>query len=132
MGTELCAECSHGAGSAREGSLEGAEAAAVQGKVHPMSLSSHSCHPHVAAQVTSRHCPSKCTLQALAALWEKGFDVISLKSRLAPCVLAEGKAEHCRNLLRTSNIAWSRENTQDWDLSPFIYLFHNISTIYCD
>lgn len=44
-----------------------------------------------------------------------------LKTRLALSVLAEGKAAHGRNVLRTSHIAWSRENTQDWDLSLFIY-----------
>lgn len=111
-------------GVPREGSLEGAKAAAVQGKGHSVSPSSQGCCPHVAPQVTTRHCqpcPSKSTLQALPGLWEKGFSVISrapLQTRLAPSVLAEGKAQE-----RAEDIPHCLQQGEhkDWDLSLFIY-----------
>lgn len=43
-------------GVPRDSSLEGAKAAAVQGKGHSMSPSSRSRRPHIAPQVTTRHC----------------------------------------------------------------------------
>lgn len=43
-------------GVPRDSSLEGAKAAAVQGKGHSMSPSSRSRCPHIAPQVTTRHC----------------------------------------------------------------------------
>lgn len=56
-----------------------------------------------------------------------------LKTRLALSVLAEGKSAHGRNEERAEDIPHRLEQGEHPGLGfVIIYLFHNISSVYCD
>lgn len=123
MGKLHSAEHSHIAMST-QGCLEGAKdsAAAVQGKGHFISQQQEpeaykAADSVIAPQVTERHCwplPPESAQRMLQDLWEKCFSMFSrdsLKNGVSLSVLADEKAAHNRNVLRTLHIAWNRVNT---------------------